>query len=68
MEPLPAWLCHRLWGYQVTYAILEDAVNNLNDWGLLADVHQYRQYNKENAYIVQKLDLLEVEQQSIIKS
>ena len=39
MEPLPAWLCHCLWGDWATYTILEDAVNDLNNWGLLADVH-----------------------------
>ena len=39
MEPLPAWLCHHLWGGRATYAILKDAVNNLDDWGLLADIH-----------------------------
>ena len=41
MELLPTWLRHHLWGDQATYAILEDAVNDLNDWGLLTDVHQY---------------------------
>ena len=39
MELLPAWLRHCLWGDQATYAILEDAVNDLDDWGLLTDVH-----------------------------
>ena len=39
LKPLPTWLCCRLWGDRATYAILEDAVNNLDDWGLLADVH-----------------------------
>ena len=41
LEPLPTWLRHRLWGNRATYAILEDAVNDLDDWGLLADVHRY---------------------------
>ena len=41
LELLPAWLCCHLWGDQATYAILEDAVNDLDDWGLLADVHRY---------------------------
>ena len=45
MEPLPSWLCHCLWGDQVTYSILEDAVNDLDDWGLLMDVHCYQQYD-----------------------
>ena len=39
LEPLPTWLHHHLWGDRATYAILEDAVNDLDDWGLLADVH-----------------------------
>ena len=41
LEPLPGWLCHRLWGDRTSYSILEDAVNNLDDWGLLADIHRY---------------------------
>ena len=39
LEPLPTWLRHRLWGDQATYSILEDAINDLDDWGLLTDVH-----------------------------
>ena len=68
LELLPAWLCHHLWGDWATYAILEDAINDLNDWGLLADIHQYRQFNQDNAYLIQKLDLLEAERQSVIKN
>ena len=61
LEPLPTWLHCCLWGNRATYAILEDAVNDLNDWGLLANVHQYQQFNQDNAYLVQKLELLEAE-------
>ena len=61
LEPLPTWLCRRLWGDHATYSILKDAINDLNDWGLLADVHRYRQFDQDNAYLVQKLELLEVE-------
>ena len=68
LEPLPAWLHRHLWGDRATYAILEDAVNDLNDWGLLADVHRYRQFDQDNAYLVQKLELLEAERESIIKN
>ena len=68
MELLPAWLHCCLWGNQATYAILKDTVNDLNDWGLLVDVHQYRQFDQDNMYLIQKLDLLEVERQSIIKN
>ena len=39
MEPLPTWLCRCLWGDWATYTILEDAVNDLDNWGLLTDVH-----------------------------
>ena len=41
LEPLPTWLCRCLWGDRATYAILEDTVNDLDDWGLLTDVHRY---------------------------
>ena len=68
LEPLPTWLCRRLWGDRATYAILKDAVNNLDDWGLLADVHRYRQFNQDNAYLVQKLELLKAEQESVVKN
>ena len=61
LEPLPTWLCHRLWGNCATYAILEDAVNDLDDWGLLADIHRYQQFDQDNVYLVQKLELLKVE-------
>ena len=61
LEPLPTWLRCCLWGDRATYAILKDAVNNLNDWGLLTDIHRYRQFNQDNMYLIQKLELLEVE-------
>ena len=67
-EPLPTWLRHRLWGDCATYAILKDTVNDLDDWGLLTDVHRYRQFDQDNAYLVQKLELLEAEQESVIKN
>ena len=31
MEPLPNWLQHQLWGDWSTYALLKDAINDLND-------------------------------------
>ena len=61
LEPLPTWLRRHLWGDHTSYSILEDAVNDLDDWGLLADVHRYRQFDQDNAYLVQKLELLEAE-------
>ena len=68
LEPLPTWLHHCLWGDRTTYAILEDTVNDLDDWGLLADIHQYRQFDQDNAYLVQKLELLEAERESVVKN
>ena len=68
LEPLPTWLRRRLWGNHATYSILEDAVNDLDDWGLLADIHRYRQFDQDNAYLVQKLELLEAEQESVVKN
>ena len=41
LEPLPTWLHRRLWGNRATYSILEDAVNDLDNWGLLTNVHRY---------------------------
>ena len=40
-EPLPTWLHRHLWGDHATYTILEDAINDLDNWGLLTDVHRY---------------------------
>ena len=68
LEPLPTWLRRRLWGDRTSYAILKDAVNDLDNWGLLADVHRYRQFDQDNAYLVQKLELLEAERESIVKN
>ena len=68
MEPLPCWICHWLWGNHATYTILEDAINDLNNWGLLANIHHYCQYNQEHTYLVQKMELLEADIQTMCKS
>ena len=68
LEPLPNWLHCRLWGDRASYAILEDAVNNLDDWGLLANVHRYQQFDQDNVYLVQKIELLEAERESVVKN
>ena len=68
IEPLPPWLHHHLWGDRATYTLLKDAINDLDDWGLLTDVHQYHQYNQECSYIAQKLKLLEADHQSALKN
>ena len=68
LEPLPTWLRRRLWGDRATYSILKDAVNDLDHWGLLADIHRYRQFDQDNAYLVQKLELLEAERESVVKN
>ena len=68
LEPLPTWLRRHLWGDCASYAILEDAINDLDNWGLLADVHRYRQFDQDNAYLVQKIELLEAERESVVKN
>ena len=68
IEPLPSWLHRHLWGNCALYAILEDAINDLDNWGLLADIHCYRQYDQDLTYIMQKMELLEAEGQSIYKA
>ena len=68
MEPLPSWICHHLWGDWATYALLEDAVNDLVNWGLLADIHCYCQYDQECTYIMQKMELLVAKLESYKKS
>ena len=68
MEPLPSWLHHQLWGNWAAYTILKDAINDPDDWGLLTDVHHYHQYDQEHAYLVQKVELLEADIQTMHKS
>ena len=46
MESLPSWICHCLLGDWATYALLEDTVNDLDDWGLLANVQHYHNMTK----------------------
>ena len=68
MEPLPSWLHCWLWGDHTSYALLKDAVNDLNDWGLLADIHWYRQYDQDITHITQKMELLEADSQNLHKT
>jgi hypothetical protein len=65
IEPLPSWFRCKLWGDVPSYAILEDAIVDLNDWEALAEVKRYRKYDEEHKYIMQKLQLLKADLQSI---
>ena len=41
MEPLPAWFCHTITGPSAAFHTLRQAVHNLDDWGIEADLNHY---------------------------
>ncbi|KAH9996388.1 hypothetical protein BJV74DRAFT_883677 [Russula compacta] len=47
LSPLPPWFRARLWGTEVDYHPLREAVINLDDWPLLAEVTRYRVLDRE---------------------
>jgi hypothetical protein len=47
LSPLPPWFRARLWGTEVDYHPLREAVIELDDWPLLAEVTRYRVLDRE---------------------
>ena len=45
VEPLPAWFCHTLTGPSAAYHTLCQAAQDLNDWGVQADLDCYCNLN-----------------------
>jgi hypothetical protein len=59
LEPLPFWFCRMLWGPSAQFAVLRDAVDELNQWDLVAEVDRYCELNREVDDAARALDALE---------
>jgi len=53
--PLPPWLCGMLIRLAVAYHTFREAIADLNDWGLLTDIKQYREANNHIMSAQEKL-------------
>ena len=51
LEPLPHWFCTCLWGDDTNFHPLHEAIIALNNWGILAEVQQYRVLDREVAML-----------------
>ena len=60
LEPLPHWFCAHLWGDDTNFHLLHKAVITLNDWGILAEVQQYRVLDREVATLQAESHLVDV--------
>ena len=49
LEPLPHWFCTHLWGDDTDFHPLCKAIITLDNWGILAEVQQYRVLDREVA-------------------
>ena len=60
LEPLPHWFHAHLWGDDMDFHLLREAVITLNDWGILAEVQQYRVLDREVAALQAESRLVDV--------
>ena len=51
LEPLPHWFHACLWGDDTNFHPLHKAIIALDDWGILAEVQQYRVLDREVAVL-----------------
>src|SRR6266403_6344551 len=65
-EPIPHWLHETLQGPAPSYAVLLDVVKNTDDWGLEADIMQYRDLGKCVIHYKAQLDHTHSELKSTI--
>jgi len=65
-EPIPHWLHETLQGPAPGYAVLLDAVKDTDDWGLEADIMQYRDLDKCFIHYKAQLDHTHSELKSAI--
>ena len=49
LEPLPHWFHTHLWGNDTDFHPLCEAIITLDNWGILAEVQQYRVLDQEVA-------------------
>jgi hypothetical protein len=57
-EPMPSWFHQLLIGNSAKYNTLRDAIANLDDWGILADVARYRQLEDDIASAYAEMELV----------
>jgi len=57
--PLPVWLVDLLSGPSVKYQVLKDRVSELDEWGILADVHRYRECEDKKVDIENQIQTLQ---------
>ena len=55
--PLPSWLQSILIGPSVAYHTFQEAVAEINDWGLLANIKQYQEANNHIMSAHTKIDI-----------
>ncbi len=65
-EPLPHWVHETLQGPAPGYAVFLDAVKNMDDWGLKADVMWYRDLDEWVIHYKAQLDHTHSELKSAI--
>jgi len=63
--PLPLWFCFLLVGPSVDFALLHNALVDLNDWGLTCKVHRYRDLDREFTDTCIKLEQMQVDLNAI---
>ena len=60
LKPLPHWFHAHLWGNTTNFHLLHEAIIALNDWGILAEVQQYRVLDREVAMLQAESHLVDV--------
>src|SRR6267142_123424 len=63
--PLPPWFRFLLVGPSVNFALLHNALIDLNDWGLTCKVHRYRDLDREFTDTCIKLEQMQVDLNAI---
>jgi hypothetical protein len=61
LQPLPSWFQHMLWGSKACYSILCTAVDNLDQWDLIAEVDRYHALNAQVDDLHHGLEAMEAE-------
>jgi hypothetical protein len=56
LEPLPPWYWHMLTGLGGDFQILQQAVANIDNWGLAREVTRYRKLNDDIMAVATKIE------------
>ena len=60
LEPLPHWFHAHLWGNNIDFHLLQEAVIALNDWSVLAEIQQYWVLDQEVATLQAESHLVDM--------